>query len=407
MISSSIPRAPARSAALLRVRRFLYLAVALTGSACGSADRMGSVSTAVDSSAGYPVYRHSGTPPQWRVELIATVGADTGGPYQFGEVRSVVLDSHGSLYVLQPRIAQVSVFNSSGTFVGTRGRKGKGPGEFGTPESVVMLGDSLVVFAPFSQRFVMFAPDGEWIRTWPAPRPTGEHDLLIYRTPGDGFWFSTILPPGAEFRRVFIRYPTRGTSDTVANFRPTVMGPPPITCPAGNGGFSWFEVPYGPAAYSRQIDGDEQAIVISSEYRIAIVGPEGDTLRVLERDVEPSPIADADWESEMARFRAWRAQLGNPSCTRSGFERPSARPVFEWMFVDDERRLWVETYGPDGSVYEVFDTDGSLIAAVTGLPPSRGVDPSVVNGRIALYAPDANDIPRVQVFRIVDESRAR
>ena len=168
-----------------------------------------------------------------------------------------------------------------------------------------------------------------------------------------------------------------------------------------------YAVPFGLAGFARPIGDGEQAILLNTDYRIAIVGPTGDTLRVLERDVVPSPISDEDWGRETDKFRAWREGRGNPSCTRDAFERPPAHPVFEWMFLDDERRLWVETYSPDGSVYEVFGTDGSLIAAVTGLPPSQGVDPSVVNGRIALYAPDEKDIPRVQVFRIVNESRDR
>ncbi len=357
------------------------------------------MATVVDSSAGYPVYRHSGTPAEWRAELISTIGADTGGVYEFGQVRSVVLDSHGTLYVLEPEVARVSVFDTTGEFLGTRGRKGRGPGEFLSPPSIAMLHDSLVVFAPWNQRFVMFTPGGELVRSWPAPALTGEIDRALRPTPPDGFWNSTAFLQGGV-RRVFIRHPTRGEPDTVTNYRPIIAGAPPITCPGRNGGFGMYPVPFGPASYSKPIGDGEQALVISSAYRIVIVGRDGDTLRVIERDVTASPIADADWESETAKFRAWRADRGNPSCTRDEFERPSTRPIFERMFVDDEDHLWVETYSPDGSVYEVFGRDGSLLAAVTGLPPSRGVDPSVANGRIALYSPDANDIPRVQVFRI-------
>lgn len=378
--------------------------------ACVSDDHAGSVSTAVDSAAGYPVYRHSGTPPQWHAELVITVGADTGGVYEFGRVQSIVLDSKGALYVLDPTLARVSVFDSLGRFVATRGRKGRGPGEFVSPQSIAMLSDSLAVFAPSSRKLVLFAPDGEWIRTDPSSAAAGPQDLILYRTPPQGFWTATAyVQQGIGIRRAFIRYPSGATGglDTITSRAPRVESAPPITCSAGSGGFSMYAVPFGLTGFARPIGGGEQAILLNMEYRIAIVGPTGDTMRVLERDVVRSPISDEDWGRETDKFRAWREGRGDPTCTRDAFERPPAHPVFEWMFLDDERRLWVETYSPNGSVYEVFGVDGSLIAAVTGLPPSRGVDPSVANGRIALYAPDENDIPRVQVFRIVGESRDR
>ncbi len=390
-------RAPSLRA--LTVTVTLATSTVATGS-CGRAEGSGNVTTVVDSSAGFPVLRHNGTPVEWRAEVAVTVGTDTAGPYQFGRIASVALDRRGSIFILDAASRQLSTFDSLGTFRGLWGRRGRGPGEYVSPQSIAMLHDSVALLDLASTGVVkLYAPNGQWIRDQLISWPSGEHGLKLYPTPPDGYWISTYVRSSVRYRHVIIHQLPSGTADTIDEYIPIVLGSPPITCEI-SGGFSWYPVPFGPVSLSRPLPNGEQAVAISGSYRIAVLASDGDTARVVERDAIPGPIGDDEWNREVAKFRTWRATRGNPKCTANDFDRPSARPVLESMFIDDERQLWVESHSPGGSIYEVFGLDGSLRARVTGLPPTGGVDPSIVGGRIAMYAPDENDIPRVRVFRI-------
>lgn len=382
-----------------RPRLVAVAGLALFAGSCASqGDDAVTLSASVDSTRGYPVVRSTGTPVRWRTELIASVGADTGGPHEFGVIQSIVLDSRGSLFVFDGANRQLSAFDSLGRSRGPIGRRGRGPGEYGSAFSVAMLHDTVVLLD--YQKIVFFSPEGAWVRDRVVNAPSGPQGLILYREHPSAFWTRSSFRAGGPFRDAFIRHTVDGAVDTIENREPVVAHFPPINCDAGRGGFSWYSTPFGPQPLSWPLRGGEQAVLVNTSYTIAVVGRAGDTVRLIERDVRPGPIGDAEWEREVAKFRHWRATRGNPSCTRNSFDRPPARPIVDWIFTDDEGHLWVQSHSPEGPVYEVFGSDGVPVARLTGLPPSGGVDPSVVAGRIALYAPDSNDIPRVQVFRI-------
>jgi hypothetical protein len=388
---------------IARIFRRLLVVIGVVGaSACTSSGRdSGPIATSVDSSRGYRILSHSGTPQRWRADLVATVGADTGGPYEFGAVTSIVLGSTGRLHVLDGGQRQLIVFDSLGSLLGRWGRRGKGPGEYTAPNAIAMLHDSVALLdRPGSGRIMIFGPDGAWVRDWRVNAPTGANDLILYRTGADMFWTQTAFVGDGGIRRAYLRQPPRDASDTVDVRTAQVPGLLVISCAAGGGAFSFYPAPFGPVAITRPFRSGNQAVAVSSDYRLWIIAPSGDTLLGIERVKPPATLTDAEWDAEVQKFQAWRASRGNPACTRSGFERPAVRPVVQRMFVDDEGLLWVETYGGAEGVYEVFGEDGSLRATVGGLPPSGGVDPSVVAGRIALYAPDSNDVPRVRVYRL-------
>jgi len=375
------------------------MALAIVSCGRGGEPRV-TLAVSVDSSGPYPVVRSTGTPPRWTAELIATVGADTGGPYEFGAITSVVLGGNGSLYVLDLTMRQLSAFDSLGMFTVRLGRRGRGPGEYRYPLSIAMLHDSVVVFDPDGRKYLLFEPGGTWMRDLPAAALTGPEDVILYRTPPDAFWTSGRFRQSGGISAVFVRHESAGAVDTITARRPQLARFPGVSCFVANGGISFYDAPFGPRRFARPTRSGSQAVAINSSYRVWFLSRTGDTLRALDRPVEPGPVPEGDWVEEIEKWQAWRTKAGNPQCTGAAFTRPETRPVLEWMFLDDVGQLWIESYTAEGHRYEVFGEDGALRAVVTGLPPSRGVDPSVAAGRIALSVPDSNDIPRVQVYRI-------
>ncbi|MCX6561765.1 MAG: 6-bladed beta-propeller, partial [Candidatus Aminicenantes bacterium] len=66
-------------------------------------------------------------------EELTIGGGETKEPAMLGEISSIVVDSIGRIYVLDGTSLQVKVFDKSGGYVRSTGRKGEGPGEFMDP----------------------------------------------------------------------------------------------------------------------------------------------------------------------------------------------------------------------------------------------------------------------------------
>ena len=74
--------------------------------------------------------------------------------YVFRGPAHAVQDSKQNLYVIDKKATEIKVFNSSGEYVKTLGRNGKGPGEFLDISSIdIVNNDTLVVFDTINQRF--------------------------------------------------------------------------------------------------------------------------------------------------------------------------------------------------------------------------------------------------------------
>jgi hypothetical protein len=115
------------------------------------------------------------------VEVLRVGGADAPEYAAFSEEPVLIADRDGLVYARIPNEALVRVFDRTGAYVRSVGRRGEGPGEF-----VVAMGHGLV-------------GDTLWIRNWPLPRMSlftqaGTH-VRTWRTPVDiGRRFS--LPEG-------------------------------------------------------------------------------------------------------------------------------------------------------------------------------------------------------------------
>lgn len=370
---------------------------------CNAADADdSSVAVTVDSSRGYPVVRSAGEPRSWSVELVATLGIDSAGESTFGTVRSVLLDSSGVAYVLDPSYHQVHVFDPDGRPRELWGRRGNGPGEFATPYSIAWLGDSMAVLDPGNARITLLGTDGKWARQWTTGRLSGGGNFLrLYRTPPHGFWQIDLRPTesgGQE--QLFVQFTAEGPADTLSYVSQPHLSANRVRCEAPDGWIGSFSQPFGPMPLVIPNAAGEQVVAATTDYRIAFVGRQKDTLRMIERPVEPLVVTDAEWEEGQREMREWRTEHPGAHCNRTSWDRVATKPVLKSMFTDDAGQLWVEVETAKGLVYDVFSMDGTLLASVSGLPPSGGIDPSVVAGRIAIVVKDSLDVQSVRVFRL-------
>ena len=122
--------------------------------------------------------------PSGRLEMVLGVKGHTGEWHPFGHLRlfqepnEAVVGPTGDIFVLQGHgkgPSCVLKFDSDGNFIKSWGSKGKGPGEFDLPHSLVFDAKGLLYIADRNNgRIQVFDADGAYIRESGIPaRPAG------------------------------------------------------------------------------------------------------------------------------------------------------------------------------------------------------------------------------------------
>lgn len=379
----------------------LHLVCLLALAACNGEEHASPRSAnTVDTTGAFPVF-HARTPSmQWHAELEAEIGADIDGGSQFGGIRSVALGPGGIIAVLDHRTPQLVAFSADGAHAGSWGRIGSGPGEYRRPYSIAFIGDSLLLFDPSLSRITLYDHQRRWLREWPTPPNTGDAFVRLYQNPPGAAWVFATRAVERGLERVFIRYDSKGTSDTMPV--PSYASPPgeSAICNSPDGGISFYSAPFSSSLLSTPLPDKQRVAAITTSYRLAFLSPGGDTARVIERELAPATVSDSLWSAAIGGWTGFRKRIPEAHCSRESFTRPATIPILYSVFSDDADHLWVEARGLAGVVYDVFAANGEFIASVSGLPASDGTVASVLGGRIAVVVADSLGEQRVRVYRI-------
>ena len=318
------------------------------------------------------------------LEPEVTIG-ELDGPeeYLFGRIRSIAVNNDGTVYVLDQQAQHVRVFDSSGVYLETLGRRGQGPGEFSRAEAIALLPDGrLVVRDPDNQRVAVFGPGpgetAEWryaASTYTAsPLYTGargrtfllagdlarvrELVMQIIVLGPDGTPLDTLPQPSSDYERPFVRAEAPGMSMSYAvPFTPR---------------FHWTVHPSG-----HFLTG------LSSDYRIDLARDDG-VLRI-ERSHDPVPASNAERAYERERI-VGNIRRSLPGWDWDGPEIPGYKPFFQQLLAGRDGRIWVRLStegrpvdnedhdpGDPGSLpvtweeeirYDVFEPNGTYLGVV-------------------------------------------
>ncbi|MFN8573981.1 MAG: 6-bladed beta-propeller [Gemmatimonadaceae bacterium] len=359
----------------------------------------------VDSTRGYPVVRITSGGAVWQATLLRRIGTRDGSALEFGAIRSVLMDDENTLYVVDHGYGALTVIDSAGKFIQHIGRKGAGPGEFGSPYSVAWLNDTLALLDPGNSRIGLFKKNGAWVGSWLTLRISGGQFVRLYRT-GSSFWSVGVRPAAPQPQTVYVHYGTAGPIDTLPLAR-VDMPNANIRCTTKQEGVSFFANPYGPQLIALPTPNGELFVARSDQYRLTFLTKSGDTSRVVERAWQPVPITDDEWAIAGKDFESYREKWPSSACDRSAFERPRNKPPLVSAFYDRRGMLWVETVALNGPIYDVFDPTGRLLASVRGLPASGGIDPAFTDTRAAFVESDTSVTPTIQVYEILRRTDTR
>lgn len=114
-----------------------------------------------------PVTRAGGHAPRFELTPVVRVGSLDGEHDAFGRVMDAALDRAGRIIVADDQSHRVVVFARDGRYVGTLGRRGRGPGEFESPWRVATdANDSIFVWDMAQARISVFGRDLRFARAF-------------------------------------------------------------------------------------------------------------------------------------------------------------------------------------------------------------------------------------------------
>lgn len=384
----------------------LVLLAALAG--CGGSEpaEPTELKTMVDSSGAYPVVRNSGQAPVWSVERLGTVGraATLGSPVpdEFGRVSSVTMGPNDRVWIADQLQHQIKVFRPDGSLARDVGREGQGPGEFSALYSLAWVGETLLVLDLGNGRIAELSIEGDWLGTRPAPgRVSGSPAMLRFYPVSDTSVVQWSLGRGGE--RIWVE---QGPEGVVREWSQVMVESPETTllrCSYPGGTF-YESIPFAGRQLNHPASSGRSYLAWSADYRIALVGPTGDTLRVIDRDWPDVAISDEEWDRATAEFREFQEEWPGADCTPPGMERPHRKAALESLLLDTEGRIWVEAVDEGGRVWEVFDSGGGLLGSIPGFRYQDRVAPSIRQGRIAWSSTDSLGVEYVHWARVTELS---
>lgn len=378
----------------------VVLAAASTRCTGDAVDSSGALRTVVDSAGGVERVVNTGTPPEWGLALVASLGAgimsEDAGPEEFGRVAGLALSPDDEVFVADGLNWEVRVFGLDGSHRRSFGRRGEGPGEFASLYSVAWAGDRLLALDFGNARISEFSPAGDFLGQRETARGITGSGLSLYQVGAAEVYADDFLRD-QDWRHIYAGHGPGGPTGVVV---PTLAQPEElqgwIEC-RGSDRVSVYGIPFTPRLVQHPGPGGLLYSAVTNAYRISVTRG-ADTVRLIERDVEPAPLSDAEWEAETQEYREFRRENQGLPCEPDLPGKPAAKPILQRVFVAPDGRLWADVNAADGDWWEVFDQDGTLLARLQA--PATRARPAFGAAHMATTRSDSLDLDYVDIWRI-------
>ncbi len=366
----------------------------------------------------------------WTVgeQPLLEIGKAIGDPdYQLYGVVGAVRLSTGDIVLGDGGSGELRRYDRDGTFVWRAAGEGEGPGEHRSLSFVgVLAGDSLVSYDRALWRVQIFDADGELVRTirvepsWRESRPRSAvgvsgRQLIMNFTDGayGGAWpevDGVVRWPGIRIGALDL---SDGTIHAVSDF----LGQEGVIRRSGEG-VAHIGYDFGKGPQFAVAPGTLAAVDTEAFHLRSISLDDGETTRILRRDITPTPVTSAHVDAEIEEYIETNATFGGVSreqaeqMGRSRRDDPRAPtlPILRSIRLDAVGNLWVEPFfgaGIDVGPFQVFAADGTWLGSVS-VPPGldRGFIPDFAPGLeigddyILGVWRDAQDIEYVRLYSL-------
>lgn len=380
--------------------------------ACGASDRRDATGWAgtIDTlTSGHIVVQNTNDPiwaesREWQVVEELRIGSAMGeGPDVFGQIISLEVDATGRIWILESQAQELRVFDQSGSHVQTIGRRGGGPGEFSDALHVELgPGGDMWVMDPGNNRLSVFDTGGFYLEGRDALGGFG-----IVPWPGrfdeHGSYYAPI-PDSRSAERFSFAMVRHDKAFAPVDTLETPRDPVARELFEHDDGRLVAGVPFqGWLRWQISKEGTIWAI-ITDQYRLFELSPDGDTLRTITREFTPLPVTSGDREQARENLTWFTDQGGQVDWSKLPSTKP---PVTGAFLLDDEGNLWVDRVPKEssytGRLHDVFDAEGRYLGTVLlPFPLEQGSPrPIIRDGLLYGVTRDELDVPYVVRARIM------
>ena len=280
------------------------------------------------------------------------------------------VDQNGNIYITDMQDQSIKVFDQSGEFIQSIGKKGEGPGEFTFIGRMTFLPDGrLMVMDLEARRISLFDSDGKYIESHHWTERPGRLNyanestclLTVYTFEGD---------KPLEGRRLFVKeFDFQGNE--IRSFGEFKLEESKIhTVRRGEAVISMaIYPPYSPHSIFTADPVKKYLFhCVNDQYMIEVYDRDGRVIRRFDRPYEPFPFTSKDTKEFYSQYDS-RSMESLKKMVR-GMSMPAIKTITPQMRVDDEGNLWVETHEEREqedkvfTVYDIFDPDGHYEAKV-------------------------------------------
>jgi hypothetical protein len=309
-------------------------------------------------------------------------GAQAKGEYALALPRSLAVDKAGDLFILDDKESCIKVFDNSGKYVRTIGRRGQGPGEIGGASSMsIPLGSNeLIVMDISNNRLAFFSMDGRFIKN--VPLRGGIADVKT-DSQGNAYVAATEFGPGQR-------------TDTLKKMNPDMSS---VLADIVNRPEDESRNPFSPREYWVVDDQDRLIYGDGKAYEIRYFGSAGKLIRKILRDYDPLKVTKQDID-----------EFGNrriPGGITPVYNFSSHHGAYRSFFVDDLGHLFVQTWeriaDRSQDIHDIFDADGRFLGRVPLNRHADLINPKVRlmrSGKLYAIEPDAEGYEVVKRYSV-------
>jgi hypothetical protein len=352
--------------------------------------------------------------------------------YSLTYVADLEVGPDGRIYVLQSQEQLIRVFDGTGRFVGTIGRRGEGPGEFLSPHNMGWSGDTLWVIDGGLSRISFFDRDGTFLSSlrtnWPPPG--GDFTRIFPLTLlADGSVLATMsfrsaAQANGRVQSVpYLRLDREGrVTDTLvwASLRNSLLA---ILDPDNPALGLFGSQPFGDSPLVRAAPDGSGLVLVErwaaedadrAHFTVTRIDPSGKVLfskqyRYRARPM-PKAVSDSVFEATVVnvlpgigRFVSSRAQA--EARVREALYLPSHLPPITGAVIGQDGTIWLrrEDLGNESVEWLVLGEDGAVLGA---LRAPRGLQIlRAERGSIWGVEQDELDVPYVVKYRVEEGGR--
>ena len=270
--------------------------------------------------------------------------------FTFQDIMHLAVDDDENIYASDSKAAFIKVFDKSGNYLRTIGKKGQGPGEFLYPfQILIMPQGELMVNDMYQLRVHFFSLDGKFLRQFSSSTMTL---FMRPRVDSEGHIIAGHLNIGDEIESVLKKLDSDLNPVLTLATRPVVSKPPAI--------IEYFENWRSTSLVWDVATEDNIVWGVFNKYEIFVNNPEGKLIRKIIREYDGIAITKNEEEKLIKDF------FGNfPVPPQWNLKFPKVYPSFMRFTCDEEGRIFVQTYekteDEEEYYYDVFDSEGKYI----------------------------------------------